>query len=170
MIINISKVKTEALLLFARDLIESYKNQDKAIVELSSQTVLFIDTRVDELLKVINKTVQPIDYYIRNSRVSRISLILKSYEHINKSVSKQFGNNEQFNPSMLCFSLLSTWFAEFEQVKDDPEFIYFTIYPYSEIYDELLLNTESLEYKQLNIKMLNIAENTIYSLNNYKFR
>ncbi|MEA3354418.1 MAG: hypothetical protein U9Q33_11435 [Campylobacterota bacterium] len=170
MIVNISKVKTEALLLFARDLIDSYNSQDQTIFDIDEEIVLFIDQRVNELLKVINKTVQPIDYYIRNSKVSRISLILKSYEQINKTVSKQFKNNEQFNPSMLCFALFSTWFAELENVKNDPEFIYFTIYPYSEIYDKLLLNIDSLEFKKLNVKMLHIAEKSVLSLNNYSFR
>ena len=114
--------------------------------------------------------MQPIDYYIRNKKVSRILMILKTYEFINKNISKQFKSGTKFNPSMLCFSLLSTWFAELSILEDEIEFLYFSRYPYTEIYDVLLLNIENKEYRDLNIAMLHIAENTIYKLNNYKFK
>ena len=170
MIINTSKVKTEALLLFSRDLIDSYKNNSEDVFTLDKELKEFVEIRTSQLQKAINIAVQPIDYYLRNKRVSRILLILKSYEFINKNISKHLKNNSKFNPSMLCFSLLSTWFAEMQKERDSKEFLYFSIYPYGEIYDKLLLNTENVEYKSLNIKMLNIAEDTIFKLNQYRFR
>ncbi|MGB5867863.1 MAG: hypothetical protein WBG69_08355 [Arcobacteraceae bacterium] len=170
MIINSSKVKTEALLLFSRDLINSYIDSNDEVFNISLELKEFINTRTSQLQKAINHSVQPIDYYIRNQRVSRIAMILKSYEYINKNITKHLKDNAKFNPSMLCFALLSTWFAELGNENDSKEFLYFTIYPYSEIYDKLLLNIDNLEYKSLNINMLNIAEDTILKLHRYGFR
>jgi len=170
MVINSSKVKSEALLLFCRDLIDSYKNNSDHIFDISQEMINFIDEQIDQLNKAINKTIQPIDYYIRNSKVSRISLIINSYNYIDKNISKLLKNGDKFNPTMLCFSLLSTWFAELSIGEKDKEFLYFCLYPYSEIYDKLLLNTNNLEYKNLNIGMLNIAEDTIVKLDRYRFK
>ena len=169
MVINSTKVKTEALLLFCRDLITSYNSNDDIFL-VNDEVKSFINVRVEQLLKAINISTQPIDYYVRNSKVSRISMILKTYTFINKNISKQFENGEKFNPSMLCFALLSTWFAELDLTKDDKEFIYFCLYPYSEVYDKLLLDIQSDEYKQLNISMLNIAESSMFNLYKYKFK
>ena len=71
---------------------------------------------------------------------------------------------------MLCFTLLSTWFAELEKENNSTEFLFFSMYPYSEIYDKLLLNLDNIEYRDLSILMLNISEDTIYKLNNYRFK
>jgi len=170
MIINTSKVKTEALLLFSRDLIDSYINNKDELFELNSDLKEFVEIRTSQLQKAINVSVQPIDYYLRNKNVSRILMILKSYEFINKNISKHLKNNSRFNPSMLCFSLLSTWFAEMQKENGSKEFLYFSIYPYGEIYDKLLLNIDNSEFKNLNITMLNIAEDTIFKLNQYRFK
>ncbi|MEA2017225.1 MAG: hypothetical protein U9N59_02145 [Campylobacterota bacterium] len=170
MVVNLSKVKSEALLLFCRDLIDSYKNNKDQLFSVSSEITDFTDKQIDQLNKAINTTVQPIDYYIRNSKVSRISLILTTYNYINKNISKLLKDGDKFNPTMLCFSLLSTWFAELSIGKNEKEFLYFCLYPYSEIYDKLLLNTNNLEYKNLNISMLNIAEDTIIKLDRYRFK
>jgi hypothetical protein len=170
MIINTSKVKSEALLLFCRDLIDSYKNSEDDIFTLSHELKEFIDSRTVQLQKAINVTVQPIDYYIRNQRVSRISMIVKTYDYINKNITKLLQKNAKFNPSMLCFALLSTWFAELGHENESKEFLYFTIYPYSEIYDKLLLNLDNTEYKSLNISMIHISERTVLKLNSYRFR
>ena len=169
MIINSSKIKTEALLLFCRDLINSYINTQD-LYDDKVQIKQFIDKKINLLLKAINTIVQPSDYYIRNQRVSRIMFIYKTYEYLNRLISKQLNKGDRFNPSMLCFAMLSTWFAELNQGNNDKEYLYFCIYPYSEIYDKLLLNLNDLEYKNLNINMLNIAENSIYKLHNYRFR
>jgi hypothetical protein len=170
MIINSSKVKSEALLLFCRDLIQSYKNNSDHIFNITQDITDFIDEEVEQLSKAINTNIQSIDYYIRNRKVSRISHILNSYNYINKNISKLLKDGNRFNPAMLCFSLLSTWFAELSIGKNDKEFLYFCLYPYSEIYDKLLLNTNNLEYKNLNIAMLNIAEDTIIKLDRYRFK
>lgn len=170
MIINSSKVKTEALLLFCRDLISSYKDNNDEVFDVTKNIKEFVDDRTLQLLKAINISVQPIDYYLRNKKVSRISMILKTYEYINKNITKLMKNNTRFNPAMLCFSLLSTWFAELGHELQSKEFLFFTIYPYGEIYDRLLLNIENIEYKTLNISMINIAEDTIFKLNTYRFK
>ena len=170
MIINSSKVKSEALLLFCRDLIRSYKNSNDHIFNITQDIKDFIDEQIKQLIKAINTNIQPIDYYIRNRKVSRISHILNSYNYINKNISKLLKDGDRFNPAMLCFSLLSTWFAELSIGENDKEFLYFCLYPYSEIYDKLLLNTNNLEYKNLNISMLNIAEDTIVKLDRYRFK
>ena len=170
MIINTTKVKSEALLLFCRDLISSYQNNEQNQFDVDNETINYIDEQINHLLKAINVTTQPIDYYVRNQKVSRIAFILKSYQFINKEVSKSFKEGDSFNPSMLCFSLLCTWFAELSIGEEDKEFIYFCLYPYGEVYDRLLLNNTNMEYKNLNLKMLNIAENTINNLHKYRFR
>jgi hypothetical protein len=170
MIINSSKVKSEALLLFCRELILSYENSDDSIFNISQDIKDFIDEQVKHLYKAINIAIQPNDYYIRNTRVTRIAIIIKTYEHINNNISKKFAKGDIFNPAMLCFALLSTWFAELSITEDDKEFLYFNIYPYSEIYDKLLLNIGDMQYKQVNLTMLNIAEDTITKLYNYRFK
>jgi len=170
MIINSSKVKTEALLLFCRDLIDSYKDNTDEVFDISKDIKFFVDNRTLQLRKAISVSVQPIEYYLRNKRVSRISMILKTYEYINKNITQLMKNNIKFNPAMLCFSLLSTWFAELGHEIDSKEFLFFTIYPYGEIYDTLLLNTNNIEYKSLNISMINVAEKTIFKLNSYRFK
>ncbi len=150
MVVNISSVKTEALLLFCRDLINSYQADDTDIIAVNK-----------DLLKAINVVVQDIDYYIRNMRVNRINIIVKYYNIINKMVSKYFEFDPQFNPSMLCFSMLATWFKELEHQNNSKEYIYFLIYPYGEIFDKLIVNVTDSEYKKLNIKMIQIAEDII---------
>jgi len=170
MIINTTKVKSEALLLFCRDLINSYQNSEQNQFGVDKEVIYYIDEQINYLLKTINITTQPIDYYLRNQKVSRIAMILKSYQFINKEVSKSFKEGDSFNPSMLCFSLLCSWFAELSIGEEDKEFLYFCIYPYGEVYDKLLLNNNNLEYKNLNLKMLNIAENTINKLHRFRFK
>ena len=170
MIINSSKVKTEALLLFCRDIINSYIDKDDGLYKDKIEIKEFIDDKTKQLLKAINLSVQPTDYYERNIRVSRISIIHNTYSYINNLISKQLSKGDTFNPSMLCFTLLSTWFAELENGENDKEFLYFYLYPYSEIYDKLLLNLNDLEYKKLNLSMLSIAELTVYKLNAYRLK
>jgi hypothetical protein len=170
MIINPLKIKSEAILLFCRDLINSYKDTPDDLFNVDQQTKQYIDTQIEQLLKAINISCQPIDYYTRNQRVTRIQYIIMSYQFINKSITKKLHNDTPFNPSMLCFALLSTWFAELSIGEEDKEFIYFCLYPYSEVYDTLLLHTSNNEYKNLNLAMLQLAEDTIYKLHRYRFR
>ena len=170
MVINPTLVKTEALLLYCRDLIDSYKNLSQDTFNIDHESKEYINTCTLELLDVINKIVQPIDYYIRNARVSRIALILKSYKFIDKSITKQLKKGEKFNPSMLCFSLLCSWFAEKDLNHITKEYLFFTIYPYGEIYDKILFNNKNLDYRAVNMSMINLAENTTNRYNNYKFK
>ena len=170
MIINSSKVKTEALLLFCRDLIDSYKDNTDEVFDVSQEIKVFVDDRTMQLRKAIDVSIQPTEYYLRNKRVSRILMILKTYEYINKNITQLMKKNTKFNPAMLCFSLLSTWFAELGHEINSKEFLFFTIYPYGEIYDILLLNNKNIDYKRLNISMINVAEETILKLNKYRFK
>jgi len=66
---------------------------------------------------------------------------------------------------MLLFSMLLLWFKELGYEYNSKEFIFFSIYPYTEIYDMLLLGIKDTEYKRLNISMLQIAEDVINELN-----
>ena len=166
MIINLSSVKTEALLLFCRDLIEAYENNTDNIYDISADTKEFVSSNIKYLKKAINVVLQDNSYYIKNSKVTRIKIILAYYNQINNSINTYFTKNNEFNPSMLCFSLLATWFKEFEHAKNSKEYIYFTLYPYGEIFDILIVKQDNIEYKNLNINMIQIAENTMTKLNN----
>ncbi|MCK5293786.1 MAG: hypothetical protein KAJ49_03975 [Arcobacteraceae bacterium] len=165
MVINISSVKTEALLLFCRDLINSYRLKDDNIFNIDDELKIFVSKHIDDLQKAINVIVQPNDYYIRNMRVDRIKIIVKYYNSINQMVSKHLEQLGNFNPSMLCFSLLATWFKELDHETSTKEFLYFGIYPYGEIYDSLLINVTDVQYKRLNITMIQIAEDVMIKLN-----
>ena len=166
MIINLKAVKTEALLLFCRDLIESYENNKERIFDTTKELEEFIKEHIENLKKGINAVLQPNDYYIRNIRVSRIKIIMRYYNFINKQISKALENDARFNPAMLCFAMLATWFKELENAKNSKEFIFFDIYPYGYIYDALLVDIKDIEYKKLNIFMVQIAEDIMIKLNN----
>jgi len=169
MIIDIVSLKTEALLLFCRDLINTYNEENHSpqntIFIADNYLKGFIKNHIDNLQKGINAILQPNEYYLRNMKVTRIRLILKLYNQINKMVSNHLKNDNRFNPSMLLFAMLATWFKELGYENNSKEFIFFSIYPYSEIYDILLLNVKDLEYKKLNINMIQIAEDVILRLN-----
>ena len=113
MIINLSKTKTESLLLFCKDLILSYKDGvdiekdgvDKDIIEN------FNNIGNDMLKQILNITL-PDKYYLENRKHYRIKAILDGYNFINNEISKELKQNEAFNPSMLYFSLLALWFKE----------------------------------------------------------
>jgi len=165
-VVNVISLKTEALLLFCRDLITTYnQNETETIFKDDENLAKFIEKNVKDIEKGISAILQPNEYYIRNMRVSRIRLIVKFYNQINKSVSKHLQNNARFNPSMLLFSMLLLWFKELGYEYNSKEFIFFSIYPYTEIYDMLLLGIKDTEYKRLNISMLQIAEDVINELN-----
>ena len=168
MVINISSVKTEALLLFCRDMISSYENSSEDLFDTSVELKLFIKEHIVDLKKAINIVVQPSEYYIRNIKVNRIKYIVSNYNNINENISKHLSLNPSFNPSMLCFALLATWFKELEHERTSKEFIYFGLYPYGEIYDKLIIQVSNTEYKTLNVKMIQIAESVMLELNRTK--
>ena len=165
MVINKSSVKTEALLLFCRDMIASYESNDDGLFDVSDELKDYIKEHIKDLKKAINIVVHPSEYYIRNIRVSRIKMIVYYYNNINTMISQHLKKDPSFNPAMLCFSLLATWFKELEYETKSKEFIYFSIYPYGEIYDKLIIQIVNKEYKILNIKMIEIAENVMQRLN-----
>ena len=167
MILNISKIKTEAILLFCRDILDMYQ-EDENIFNINDDTKYYIINETTNLYNEITKVVKPIDYYINNQQNIRIKMIIKSYEYINKTISKHFQNQAKFNPSMLCFSFLATWFKELEYETNSKEYIYFLLYPYSNIVDKLIVQIDNLQYKQLNISMIEIAEDIIFKLHNFK--
>jgi len=170
MVLNNSIIKTEALLLYCRDLILSYKSNKDNLFIIDKEVKDFINQEIDNILKNINLLVQPIDYYIRNSIVSRIKIIIKSYNYIDKSISNSLKKGDIFDPAMLCFSLLCSWFAELQITNKNKEFIFFSLYPYSKIYDVLLLNKISPDLKTVNIKMIDLSEDVILKLHKYKFK
>ena len=166
MIIDMSSVKTEALLLFCRDLINSYKNNTDDIYNIDSNIKEFINKNIQDLQKAIDVVVQDNDYYIKNIKVSRIKIIISFYNMINKTITNYLQNSARFNPAMLCFSLLATWFKELEHQGHSKEFLYFNLYPYGDIFDLLIVKTNNKEYKNLNITMVEIAEDVMVKLNN----
>jgi hypothetical protein len=161
-----SSVKSEALLLFCRDLIAHYKNTDDNLYDIKREQKEFIQKYSDDLEKAINVVLQDNKYYLRNKNVSRIKIILNYYNFINKTIENHFKDDARFNPAMLCFSMLATWFKELEHEKNKKEYLYFSIFPYGEIYDNLLINIKDDKFRNLNIMMLEKAENTMIKLNN----
>ena len=71
---------------------------------------------------------------------------------------------------MLYFSLLALWFKELNKESRSKEYIYFILYPYSNVYDKLLVEMKNKEFKALNIKMIELAEKIIYKFDKYGFR
>jgi len=157
MVLNISKIKTEALLLFCKDLINSYKdvkptaNIDKLLYEE------FQKINEDILEQIINVTNDE-KYYLTHQTNFRIKAILRCYSFLNNELSKNLRQNEEFNPSMLYFSFLALWFKELNKESRSKEFIYFILYPYTQIYDKFLVKIKDITYKSLNIKMIDLAE------------
>ena len=159
MILNLSKIKTESLLLFCRDLILSYKDKvdlensgvDKDIIENFNSIGI-------NMLKEIKKVTYSDTYYLNNRKTSRVKAILEGYNFINKEISANLKENQSFNPSMLYISLLALWFKELNKESTSKEFIFFTLYPYSFIYDKFLIKMSDVEYKIMNIKMIELSE------------
>lgn len=151
-------LKSEALLLFIRDLIETYEKQSEDVFSVEFEIEKFVEGHLFSLKKGINAILQNNQYYLRNQRISRIKIILRYYELLNKLMSKEMKNQDKFDPCMLSISMLATWFKEYGYEAKGKEFIFFGIYPYGEIYDTLLGHNKNIEYKQTNIKMITIAE------------
>ena len=170
MILNLSKIKTESLLLFCRDLILSYKDKvdlensgvDKDIIENFNSIGI-------DMLKQIKKVTYSDTYYLNNRKTSRVKAILEGYNFINKEISTNLKENQSFNPSMLYFSLLALWFKELNKESRSKEYIFFIIYPYFHAYDKLLVEMKNKEFKKLNIEMIELAEKVIYKFDKYSF-
>lgn len=173
MILNHSNIKTEALLLFCKDLILSYKDKNENLFNTSKETIEYINDISTQILKQINNVTFPTEHYIKNKNHYRIKAVLKAYDFINHSLNKEFEKLEEskrvFNPSMLYFSMLAVWFKELDKQSRSKEYIYFTIYPYANVYDKLLINIEDENFKKINIMMIELAESVIYNYDRIYF-
>ncbi|AXX88724.1 hypothetical protein CKA55_10135 [Arcobacter suis] len=171
MILNLSKIKTESLLLFCKDLILSYK--DKKEIEkyvMDKEIIEKFNNIGSDMLKQISNVTYPQNYYLENRKHYRVKVVLDGYNFINNEISKNLKQNEEFNPSMLYFSLLALWFKELNKESKSKEYIYFILYPYSNVYDKLLVEIKDKDFKILNIKMIELAEKVIYNFDKYSFR
>ena len=148
MILNLSKIKTESLLLFCKDLILSYK--DKKEIEkyvMDKEIIEKFNNIGSDMLKQISNVTYPQNYYLENRKHYRIKVVLDGYNFINKEISKNLKENEEFNPSMLYFSLLALWFKELNKESKSKEYIYFILYPYSNVYDKFLVEIKDKNFK-----------------------
>lgn len=171
MILNISKIKTEALLLFCKDLILSYQNDvNKNNFEIDKEIIYEFNNISNDMLKQISNITLPNQYYLQNRKHYRIKSILDSYNFINNEISINLKKNEEFNPSMLYFSLLALWFKELNKESRSKEYIYFILYPYSFVYDKLLVKMQNQDFKRLNVKMIELAEKIIYKFDGYNLK
>jgi hypothetical protein len=89
---------------------------------------------------------------------------------LNQELNKVLKQQTIFSPTMLCFSLLATWFAELQKESRSKEYIYFIIYPYALVYDELLIHNQNEAFKKLNISMIQTAEKVILSYEKYRLK
>lgn len=170
MILNISKIKTEALLLLCKDIILSYQDNNSDLFDIENDLKEFIEKNTNEILRELQRVTKPYDFYLRQRNNTYVKAVLHSYEYLNKTLSQQLEIGKAFNPTMLCFSLLATWFAELQKESRSKEYIYFILYPYSIVYDKLLLNLTNKEFKTLNISMISVAEKVILDFEKYKFK
>jgi len=170
MILNLSKIKTESLLLFCKDLIASYKDKDEVIFEIHEDINNYINDISNDMYKQIEKCTFPSEHYINNRNHYRIKAVLQGYNFINKRVSKELENGKLFNPAMLYFSMLAVWFKELDKESKSKEYIYFTIYPYANVYDKLLVNIKDEKFKRLNIEMIELAEKVVFDLDKVSFK
>ena len=164
MILNLSKIKTEALLLFCKDLIESYIDKDEHLFNIDEELTQAMDKISKDILKQIDLATLPSRYYIKNRNHYRIRAVLTAYNYINQEITNELKDDNTFNPSMLYFSLLAVWFKELDKESKSKEYIYFIIYPYANVYDKLLIDIKDEKFKLLNIKMLELAERVILKL------
>ena len=99
--------------------------------------------------------------------IAMIGMALGLENIASNEISKSLKEFEAFNPSMLYFSLLALWFKELNKESRSKEYIYFILYPYSHVYDRLLVGMKNKEFKELNIKMIELAEKIIYKFDDY---
>lgn len=170
MILNTSKIKTEALLLFCKDLIEAYKNSADLRFDIESTTSDYINEITQDFLKQISNVTYPSEYYIAHRNQFRIKAVLATYNFINQEVSKYLKEGKPFNPAMLYFSMLAVWFKEFNKESKSKEYIYFLLFPYGNVYDKLLLHIQDDSFKTMNIQMIEIAERTMISLEQFSIK
>ncbi len=154
--------------MFCKDLISSYRDKSDVFFGVDPFVRDYINNVSDEIYKQLENCTFPNDYYLKNIKHYRIKAVLNAYNFINSEVSKNLEDGEEkgklFNPTMLYFSLLAVWFKELDKESKSKQYLFFTIYPYSKIYDKLLLNIQDKNFKLLNIAMIELAEKIIYKL------
>ncbi len=173
MILNLSKIKTEALLLFCKDLISSYRDKEETLFDIDKEINEYIKDLSNSMYKQLQNCTFPNEHYIKNRTHYRFKAVLEAYNFINKEITKELQDGEKgklFNPAMLYFSLLAVWFKELDKQSKSKEYIYFTIYPYANVYDKLLVNIKDEKFKRLNIAMIEVAERVIYKLDRVSLR
>ncbi len=151
-------------------MIESYINKDDIDFNIDKEINSYINETSHEFLKQLKLITFPNDYYMKNRNHYRIKAVLKAYNFINKELDKELKKGKVFNPSMLYFSLLAVWFKELNKEASSKQYIYFTIYPYANVYDKLLINIKDEKFKLINIAMLEIAEKVILKLDKISFK
>ncbi|MGM0519135.1 MAG: hypothetical protein ACQERD_05795 [Campylobacterota bacterium] len=162
MILNTTKIKTEALLLFCKDLINSYKNQLHDLDSSNSELLNEFNSISEDMLIQINQVTFSTSYYLSNRKNFRIKAVLTAYNFINKELSSLLKKNSEFNPSMLYFAFLALWFKELNKESKTKAYIYFSLYPYSKAYDDFIVKNSDENSKFMNIKMIELAEKVIY--------
>jgi hypothetical protein len=165
MIINIEQIKTEALLIFCKDLIISYQNS-KIVVDIENEIIEKMQIQTDLILKEIDKIIKPYNFYLQNQNNFKIKAILNAHSFLITFCNKEFKNNEVFNPFILVLSILTYWFGEFGKGKNIKQYIFFSIYPFCEIYDNFFVKTKNTNYKIINLKTIEIAEELTKAYNN----
>lgn len=161
MILNLTKLKTQSLLLLCRDIILTYKDKNIINENVDKNLIEYMNSINDTMLKQIQKVTKDNKYYQNNSNNSTVKAVIYFYKFLEKELGKVMVKNREFNPSMLYFSLLAMWFRELSKESKSKEYIFFILYTYSDVYDKLLVNVEDLEFKKLNVSMIEIAENII---------
>ena len=167
MILNLSTIKTEALLLLCRDIIESY-NKNNDIFSLNKEIVDKVRIIINDISKQLNKVLRPNNYYIENQQLSKVTFILKTYNMLNNTLSTKFKNNQLFDPFMLCISMIHTWFIELQRENKNKKYIFFLLYTYTDIFD-MIISIKDKRYQKLSLEMMDIAESVVIDLENYNF-
>ncbi len=176
MILQVSTIKTKALLLICKELMQMYQdNETQNKLEEKSEGIKeesfkSLDTSLEKLSEDLLKELKRITKFYYNldpisqdetPEISSKKAIKKSYDFLNFELNIHLAKNEPYCPLMLCISFLSFWFKELEKENSNKEFIYFLIFPYEQSYDEILFNKENKKYKLLNLKMLELGEEII---------
>ncbi|MGB9801342.1 MAG: hypothetical protein ACPLSX_00135, partial [Arcobacter sp.] len=89
MIINLSKIKTEALLLLCKDIITSYENIEDEKFEIDDEINIYIKDTSKDILKELKRVTKENDYYLNNKNSYTISAILQAYNFLNLELSKE---------------------------------------------------------------------------------